>query len=261
MQVQSQENSVSFGIRPIAQWRCFSAAKKSPKSITVAEVEPRDLEFVQKLKNISENTSFGDKARDEIICGTLTTMEGILVNQCTFLDKVKMYVAIQNYKPCGLLIGNMPKRILSTEGISYSSRHNNAKNETEIDWLATWTPKGEEKLKGVGKALVVEFFGSLKKDKFRDVFVKSEIPEKSYAQIFYESLGFEVLGSKRPQLTCNTTNEYIVQSYDEPTARIVPMIISRGKLRAIYTELSKKMLRQPFIKTSVDVEELMNISK
>ena len=261
MQVQSQKDNVSFKIRPIAQWRCLSHSKNTPKSITVAEIEPRDLEFVQKMKNTTEITTYGDRVRDEIVWGTLTTMEGILVNKCAFLDKVKMYVAIQNYKPCGLLIGNMPKRILSTEGISYSSRHNNAKSETEIDWLATWTPNGEEKLKGVGKALVAEFFGSLKKDKFRDVFVKSEIPENSYAQNFYESLGFEVLGSKRPQLTCNTTNEYIVQSYDVPTARIVPMIISRGKLRACYEELSKKMLRQPFVKNSVNAEELMNVFK
>ena len=260
MQVQSNTvNDVSFGLRPIAQWRCVSVAKKQPKSITIAELEKRDLAFIQKLKNLSEIAPPKDKIRNEIVWGSLTTMEGILATDCGFLDKVKMYIAIQNYKPCGLLIGNMPKRVLSTEGISYSSRHNNAKSETEIDWLATWTPKGEEKLKGTGKALVAEFFGSLKKDKFRDVFVKSEIPENSYAQSFYESLGFEALGSKRPQLTCNTTNTYVVQSYDEPTARIVPMIISRGKLRKCFSELSEKMCRQRFVKTSVDAESLMNI--
>lgn len=260
MQVQSNTvNDVSFGLRPIAQWRCVSATKKQPKSITIAEIEPKDLEFIKKMKYIAEVSTYGDKIRDEIIWGTLTTIEGILADKSAFLNKVKMFVAIQNYKPCGLLIGNMPKRILSTEGISYSSRHNNAKSETEIDWLATWTPKGEEKLKGTGKALVAEFFGSLKKDKFRDVFVKSELPENSYAQSFYESLGFEALGSKRPQLTCNTTNTYVVQSYDEPTDRIIPMIISRGKLRKCFSELSEKMCRQRFVKTSVDAESLMNI--
>lgn len=260
MQVQSNSaNSVSFKLRPIAQWRCTSVAKKQPKSITIAELEERDLAFIQKLKNLSEIAFAKDRVRNEIVWGTLTTMEGILATNCEFMDKIKMYVAIQNYKPCGLLIGNMPKRILSTEGISYSSRHNNAKSETEIDWLATWTPKGEEKVKGVGKALVAEFFGSLKKDKFRDVFVKSEIPENSYAQSFYESLGFEVLGAKRPPLTCNTTNTYVLKSYDEPSARIVPMIISRGKLRKCFSELSEKMFRQRFVKTSVDAEALMNI--
>ena len=129
MQVQSNTvNDVSFGLRPIAQWRCVSVAKKQPKSITIAELEKRDLAFIQKLKNLSEIAPPKDKIRNEIVWGSLTTMEGILATDCGFLDKVKMYIAIQNYNPCGLLIGNMPKKVLSTEGISYSSRHNNAKS-------------------------------------------------------------------------------------------------------------------------------------
>ena len=55
----------------------------------------------------------------------------------------------------------------------YSSRHNPSKNETEIDWLVTWNPD-DENIKGIGKALVGEYFRTIKKDKFRDVFVRSE---------------------------------------------------------------------------------------
>lgn len=262
MKIQSQKTqSTSFKLLPTAKWQCYSPTKCQYKNIMIAEIEKRDLNFIQKLKLLNEIAPDSDKVKNAIIWGTLTTIEGILTSDCEFLDKIKMYIAILNNKPSGLLIGNMPKRILSTEGISYSSRHNNAKKETEIDWLATWTPKDETKVKGIGKALVAEFFGSLKRDGFRDVFVKSEIPENSYAQAFYESLGFEAISEKRPQLTAKTTNQYIVTSYDEPTDRIVPMIIPRSNLRKCYIELAKTMNRQKIVKKSIDPESIINIKK
>ena len=111
-----------------------------------------------------------------------------------------MFVATQDGSPCGLLVGNIPKHVYDGERICYSSRHNPAKNETELDWLVTWQPKGKCKIKGIGKALVGEFYRTIKKDKFRDVFVRSEVPENSYASEFYESIGFEQLGKKRLKL-------------------------------------------------------------
>lgn len=265
MQRITSPNNTSFQAIPLSQWKCFSVATKSPKSITIAELEKQDCEFMQKIKNhwITHPES-KDVVKNSIVESALLTIEAILSGDCEYMDKVKTYVAIQNYKPCGILIGNMPKRIRHTTGndgvsISYSSRHNQAKNETEIDWLATWTPKGEENLKGVGKALVAEFFGSLKKDRLRDVFVNSEIPENSYATNFYESLGFEWLSKKRPQIVHNTSREYLVSNFVDPKDRVVPMIITKSKIQACFADLSKRMFRQEFLKTSVNAEDLINI--
>ena len=104
----------------------------------------------------------------------------------------------------------MPKTSPNYDGIVYSSRHNLAKNETELDWLVTWSPKGNERLKGIGKALIGEYFRTVKKDKFRDVFVRAEVPEKSFAKSFYEKLGFEQIGNKRVRLLNKNSAKSII---------------------------------------------------
>ena len=103
---------------------------------------------------------------------------------------MKVLVAVHDDKPCGLLIANMLK--LNENGkFVYSSRHNAAKNETEIDWLVTWGVNNKENIRGAGKALIAEYFRTAKQDKFKDVFLKSELPENSYAQAFDEKSWFE----------------------------------------------------------------------
>lgn len=258
MRIQSEKNTPTHNAKLLSQWKCVSE-KNLPQNIVIAELEKNDIEFVRKLKNNFGYSSLNDNVRGEIISSTLMTIEEILTANCGFLDRIKMLIAIQNYKPCGLLVGNMPKKALNTNEIVYSSRHNSAKNETELDWLATWHFDGQERLKGVGKALIAEYFSSLKTDRFRDVFVKSELPENSYAQSFYESLGFEQMGTKRQMLETKTSNEYLISNHANSSDRVLPMIITRQKLQTCLETLSKKMFRQRFIKTSVDIEELMNI--
>lgn len=258
MKINPNQNELNHRAKLISQWKCLSE-NKLPRNISIAEFESCDVEFIQKLRTSFDQKPMKDEVRQEIVSSALMTIEGLLSTDCGFLDKVKMLVAIQNYRPCGLLIANMPKRMSSTEGVNYSSRHNNAKNETEIDWLATWVPDGAEKLKGIGKALVGEYFLSLKQSRFRDVFVKSELPENSYAQSFYESLGFEVLGTKRQTLETKTSKEYLVSNHANSADRVVPMIITRGRWQACIDDLTKKMFRQRFIKTSVNANDLMNI--
>ena len=172
-------------------------------------------------------------------------------------EKVKTYIALDEGTPCGLLIGNIPKKIQTLESIKYSSRHNPAKNETELDCLVTWQPRSKSKIKGIGKALVGEYFRTIKKDKFRDVFVRSEVPENSYATYFYEHLGFERLSDKRLKLYNKNSAQYVISDYGEANDDTIPMLITRKNLQEISENLSKKMMRQEFKRNSIEAEELI----
>ena len=194
-----------------------------------------------------------------MIYATKTIIE-ILGSNLPQIDKIKMFIATYNNKPCGIFVANIPKIYAKDEAYVYSSRHNSAKNETEIDWLVTWNTTGNEKLKGVGKALVGEYFHTVKKDKFRDVFVRSEIPEKSFATYFYENLGFERLSTKRLKLSNKNSAQCVVANYDSNSNDdTIPMIITRSQVLSKANELAKDMKRQEFKKNSIDAEILIDI--
>jgi hypothetical protein len=159
--------------------------------------------------------------------------------------------------PCGLLIANMPKH--SGDKIVYSSRHNNAKNEAELDWLVTWAPQENLEIRGIGKSLVGEYLRTIKPDKFRDVYVRSELPEVSVAQEFYESLGFEVISDKRKMWESKTTNLPIVRSCDNVTELMVPMLITRKKITEILEKIGNKMSRHGFIHKEEAIESLVDM--
>jgi hypothetical protein len=188
------------------------------------------------------------------------TILEILQNDENYSKKIKIYIATYNETPCGIFIANMPKISPNYDDVVYSSRHNMAKNETELDWLVTWSPKANERLKGIGKALIGEYFRTVKKDKFRDVFVRSEVPENSFATYFYESLGFEKTSSKRLKLSNKNSAQCVVTDYgSDSNDDTIPMIITRSKIQAKADELAKEMNRQVFKKNSIDAENLINL--
>ena len=110
-----------------------------------------------------------------------------------------------------------------------------------MDWLVTWMPKSNNQLKGIGKSLVGQYFSTLKQDGFRDVFVKSELPEISYAQFFYENLGFEKLGDKRAKLTTKTSSQCIIKDFSNNLDIIIPMIATKNKIRTTINKLKHEM--------------------
>ena len=165
-----------------------------------------------------------------------------------------MFAAVHDGDICGLLVANVPKKLPVSETTVHSSRHNPAKNETELDWLVTWNAKQNEKIKGVGKALVSEYFKTVKTDGFRDVYVRSEIPEHSYALRFYESIGFEKLSNKRIKLANKNTNKYVIDDKSDPEDTIIPMIITRKRQKETIEKLEKELCRQEFVKNSIDLE-------
>ena len=258
MRVSSSQQSINFNAIPLAQWRC-KALNNKPKNITIVALEKKDLNFVEKFVEKSDLICSKDSLKQELVNDTIRTIRDALGMSYRSFEKIKMFMAIHEGTPCGLLVGNVPKKNIDTEQIKYSSRHNPAKNETELDWLVTWQPRGKSKIKGIGKALVGEYFRTVKKDKFRDVFVRSEVPENSFATDFYESLGFERLSDKRLKLFNKNSAQYIISDYGEASDDTIPMLITRKVVQEISEDLSKKMVRQEFKRNSIDAEELIKI--
>jgi ribosomal protein S18 acetylase RimI-like enzyme len=257
MQVSfNQTNKLNFGASILSQWRCCNGLGK-PREISVVSIEKKDIVYINKLIDKITDFQHIEPIRYSILISAINTIKQILSNNDKSFLKTKMLMAVQSGKPCGFLVANMPKKILETDKIVYSSRHNPAKNETEIDWFVTWDPNRNERIKGIGKALISEYFKSVKSDKFKDVFVKSEIPEYSYAVDFYNSMGFERIGKKRTKLSNKTLGRYTVENYSDKNDITIPMIITKKNLSEKFLNLSQKMFRREFVKNSIDLQDLM----
>ena len=259
MRVSSNQQSINFNAIPLAQWRCKTLNNKT-KDIVIIAFEENDLNFVRKFVEKTRDICKNDLGKLEIVNSTIQTIRDLLEkNNKKNFEKVKMFLALNEGTPCGLLVGNVPKLDKDSRQIKFSSRHNSAKNETELDWLVTWQPRGKSKIQGTGTALVCEYFRTVKKDKFRDIFVRSEVPEKSYATNFYEKLGFEILGTKRLKLFNKNSAQYVISDYGEGNDDTIPMIVTRKKLQDISQDLSKKMTRQEFKQNSIIAEDFIKI--
>ncbi|MBQ7764209.1 hypothetical protein IJ384_02445 [bacterium] len=259
MKVSSQEN-ISFRARLLSQWKCSSADKLHSKNISIISLGRDDVAFAEYMLKLIPKLSYIGSACKHVLEDSSITLNSLLNSQNVKLDKkTKIYIAVYDAKPCGLLIGNMPKQSGENGKIVYSSRHNNARNEAELDWLVTWPPQENVGIRGVGKALVGEYLRTIKSDKFRDVYVRSELPEISVAQDFYESLGFEILSDKRKMWESRTTNLPLTRSCDNVTEMMVPMLITRKKIIETLENLVHKMSRRGFIQKEEPIETLVDM--
>ena len=245
-----------FDAQLISQWKCQSAKGKT-RQVSIVSLEKQDLSFIQNLSKNLSIYSHLEQARTTIIKSSINMIKDILENMSELFEKTKMLVAIQDGNLCGFLLANIPKEDPNTDRIVYSSRHNPAKNETEVDWLVTWNPQKNEKIRGIGKALMGEYFRTVKADKFRDVYVRAEVPECSYAIDFYESLGFEKISKKRSKLVNKNTALYVIADDSDKNDSIVPMVVTRSRLIKKSTDLAEEMCRQEFVKKSVNLENLL----
>lgn len=256
MRVSLNSYNPEFGAHLMSKWHCEPSVGQGNKNLTVVSLGQRDLPFVDKYIDIVNKDTGLSNIKQVILDSALKTVKTFFESKFDGFDKVKIFMGICDSKPCGLLVANIPK--LSENGeVCCTSRHNSSRNEGELDWLVTWG--AEEGIKGVGKALVGEFFKTLKRDKIRDVYVKSELPENSYAQFFYESLGFEYLGEKRAKLERRTSKPYLVDTHCSPDDMIVPMIITRKNLRGTLDFLQKSMRREDLNGEVADVEKLISL--
>ena len=247
--------TISFGAKPIAKWKCSDFATNKSQDITIFELEKKDFGSILELKwNWIMSSRTADEPRYSVVENAFEMIEHMFSMIKPFPQETKMFLATHNKKPCGVLVGNIPKRDHYTRQLNYSSRYYAAKDEGELDYLATWVPPNEQKLKGVGKALVAEFFNSLKKEKINDIFLKSTRPQRSYAQAFYKTLGFENLSLKN-----NTNSKYIIHYDDTNYGKVLPMIITKYNREISCNELANKMERQELSKISLDAEKCFNI--
>ena len=256
MKVSPSQQNISFNAQLISQWKCQNA-KGNLRNVSIVALEKRDLEYIRNFRKDLDKYRHLVAIRQAIIDASTNAIVEILQKAGEAFNRVKMYMAVYEGKPCGFLIANIPKKRPVTDAEVFTSRHNPAKNETEIDWLVTWNPNRNESLKGIGKALVGEYFRTIKPDKFRDVFVRSEIPEYSYAAFFYESVGFERLSDKRTKLANKNSGQYIINDESNSEDAVIPMIITRSKISAKADELAEQMCRREFVKNSVDIKELV----
>lgn len=258
MRVSLNSYNPEFEAHLMSRWRCKTSADGGSKNLTVVALERRDSPFINKFIDVADKDTHLPNIKQIILDSALKTAKTFFESKFEGFNKVKVLMGICDSKPCGLLVANIPK--LSENGeVCCTSRHNSSKNEGELDWLVTWGTKDIGGIRGVGKALVGEFFKTLKGDRIRDVYVKSELPENSYAQFFYESLGFEFLGEKREKLERRTSKPYLVDSYCDPNDMIVPMIITRKNIRGTLDFLQKSMPREDLKGKSVDIEKLVSM--
>ena len=258
MKVSSnQQYDKCFGAKYISTWNCKNA-KGDLKRVAILSLEKSDLPIFNELSKFQLLSKRFDVIRRSIMYSTVKTIRSILLSQEEKFKKTKMFVAVESGKLCGMLVGNIPKMSSATNKIVYSSRHNSAKKEAEIDWLLTWNPTAEEKIQGVGKALVGEYFYTISQDSFKDVFVKSEIPEYSEAVYFYEKLGFEWLGMRHIDMCNKNTNKGVVDNFSDWDDSVIPMIITHSKIQETLNTLEKNMDRRESNSGSIELSNMIS---
>lgn len=257
MRVSLDSCNQVFGAKIMSKWCCSSPDGRN-KTLTVVSLERKDLPFINKFIGVEQKTNETADIKQIILDCALKTAKNFLESKFEGFEKTKILLGICDLKPCGVLVANVPKLSESGE-ISYTSRHNSSKNEGELDWLVTWNSDEQNPVKGVGKALMGELFKTLKSDRVGDVYVKSELPENSYAQYFYEALGFEYLSGKRAKLERRTSKPYLVDTFSNPEDMIVPMIITRKNWRSTLDMLQKTMHRVDMKNKSMEIEKLVNL--
>lgn len=232
-------NNTSFKAIPLAK---YSYLKGTERDIFVYQLEKRDVGFLKDLLNNLENFykkfEIQDISTTEILKEAVSASIKIL--QSKEEDKAKVLMAFADKEPSAILIGNILKKD-KNGNLHYSSRKNHSKYETELDWLATWN----KKILGEGKVIVSEFFHRVIKDGFKQVYVRSEVPELSFALEFYKKMGFAPLSEKQRRL--QRKNDYsclIGDNFHIPDDKIIPMKATIKDMKQNLEKRSKEMIRE-----------------
>jgi len=255
MKIQSTKyNNPAFRAIPLAKYNYFD---KKDQNVTVYQLEKSDVGY---LRGISDNIEKFYKKHDINDFSTKQVVEeavnaGIKILEAKHNpeEKAKVMLALCENEPSAILIGNVLKT--DNKGLyHYSSRKNHAKDETELDWLATWN----KNILGEGKVIVNEYFHTLAKDGFKQVYVRSEIPENSFAKNFYEKMGFEPLSEDQREIIRKNDNKYLIGSFDEPDDYIIPMKATSSDIEKTIYKRDKELKRKEITDTgSVDLPLLV----
>lgn len=252
----NQNSNVKFGAIPRAEYRTLKN-----KKVKIYELEKKDLPFIRNFSNnidtyISKNRIEG-KSRQEIIKTSFKVAEELLNVSDKKRGKNHIFIAEAGADISGVLIVNMPKRTPNGKKI-YSSRKNCSRKETELNWFATWNNKNKD-IKGIGKMLIGEFYNSLKKDRFKKVFVESEIPEKTYAEFFYQKMGFKELTDHRKTISQVETNKDVIKNSGSimENDEIVPMIVKKNNINRVKEQIFSIFKRKTLSSNSIDLYDVI----
>ena len=215
----------------------YNCAKENgdQKAVTVYEIEAKDAEYIKKLMGSLDMSDECKQNRDyeskkEVTEGGLGDMYETCLKKGTKdidFSKTRMFMAFDGKNTCGFIMGSIPKKHKeSDEDIRYSVRKECSPDETELDWFATWTEAGAEKIKGVGSALSTEFFISAKNDGFKDIFVQSEIGDNSDAQGVYGTFGFKQVGDQITEGELLYNEPKFNENRNKLDALVTPMLLN-----------------------------------
>lgn len=255
-------NNISFGAKLISNYTTFDKNKKSV-TINMYQLEPRDSDYIDKfVSSIDEysedNLSYEELSKNNVMKEALLDTLDLLEKQKDKTSKIYknavVYMAFCKGKPQGMLMANSPKMDIKNGSIHYSPRKNHGNCETELDWLVNWS----EGIKGIGKALVAEFFLSLKNTNFKQVYLRSVLPENSFAFEFYNSLGFKQIGNRDLNHKYSNYVDLVHGKYEDSGCldEIIPMVIRKKKINQTSERLIKDMNRtkrpKDFISVNLD---------
>ena len=248
-----------------AQYDCKNANGET-KPITIYELEPRDLPYLNRYADTFEMSDScaakeDAKTKKEIMDYAFEDAIAICEQKkegTPDFDKTHVFLAFDGDKSCGIMTSGIPKRNPDfDDNVHYSSRKGSKLNETELDWLATWSSKGGEDLFGTGKALCRELFVTSERDNFDDVFVESEIPENksNVHQVYNQKWGFKYFGKRR-----KIGDSFFIPVIKRDPAllndTIIPLQISRQDKLAVMEDMEKKQPRKELDNVSVNLDAL-----
>ena len=245
-------NNVTFTAIPLAK---YSYLKETGKDVIVYKLGKKDIDYLKyllaNLQAFFKKFNINDESTKQVVEEAFNAGIKILKGEKHAEKKAKILMSFYNGEPSSILIGNVLK-VDKNNRLHYSSRKNHAKNETELDWLATWNPK----IPGEGKVTVYEYFLLLIKDGFKQVFVRSELPEKSSAKRFYKRMGFEPLSDKPRLIQRKNDNSYLIGQYDDLNDSIIPMKATIMDIYRVIENLKENVLRKEIkTKSSINLEK------
>lgn len=247
--ISAYGNNTNFKAIPLAK---YGYLNDKAKDVIVYQLEKKDIDY---LKYISQNIDkfykkhdIDDESTKQVVKEAFEAGAAILEETKYKEEKAKVMLAFSDEEPSAILIGNTLK--VDKKGhFHYSSRKNHSVDETELDWLATWN----KKILGEGKVIVCEFFHSLLKDGFKQCYVRSEIPEKSFAMEFYKKMGFEPLSKRQRRIQRKNDNTYAIGNFDAPKDNIIPMKATTSDILRSIKRRSRELMRKELEPFSADL--------
>lgn len=246
---------INFGAIPRASYKLPSG-----ENVRILEMEARDLPFITKLSDNMDE--FMTKREIEtvtdkrLIIDTAFKIIKEMLNKptkpTTNQPKTHLFIAECDSDICGVLVGGLPKKTPKGD-LRHSSRGGAKRSETELNWLATWTPSANTKRKGVGKILMSEYIDTFKQDGVKKAFIQSEIPSLSFAQKFYEGLGFKALSEQKPHSQIEKNKDIVGCVEDLYDYDIVPMLGKTEDVNKVKKEIFHQYNRTPLKHESVDI--------